>query len=40
VTFPAYEETNLAARSNQREEINKRSLQAWKENARKKLKGE
>lgn len=40
VTFPAYEETNLAARSNQREEIKKRSLQAWKENARKKLKGE
>lgn len=40
VTFPAYEETNLAARSNQRDEINKRSLQAWKETARKKLKGE
>ncbi|HRU99273.1 MAG TPA: HK97 family phage prohead protease [Ruminococcus sp.] len=40
VTFPAYEETNLAARSNQREEIQKRSLQAWRENARKKLKGE
>lgn len=40
VTFPAYEETNLAARSNQREEIKKRSLQAWKENARKRLKGE
>lgn len=40
VTFPAYEETNLAARSNQREEIQKRSLQAWRETARKKLKGE
>lgn len=40
VTFPAYEETNLAARSNQREEIKKRSLQAWRETARKKLKGE
>ena len=30
-TFPAYEETNVSARSEQRAEIEKRRLQAWKE---------
>lgn len=39
-TFPAYEETNISARNQQRDEIQKRSMQAWRENARKKLKGE
>lgn len=29
-TFPAYEETNIAARSVQREEIKRRELAAWK----------
>ena len=39
-TFPAYEETSITARSHERDEIQKRELMAWKENARKKLKGE
>lgn len=39
-TFPAYEETSISARSQQRDEIQKRNMQAWRENARKKLKGE
>lgn len=39
-TFPAYEETSISARNQQRDEIQKRSMQAWRENARKKLKGE
>ena len=39
-TFPAYEETSISARSQQRDEIQKRSMQAWRENAMKKLKGE
>jgi HK97 family phage prohead protease len=39
-TFPAYEETSISARSHERDEIQKRELMAWKENARKKLKGE
>lgn len=39
-TFPAYEETSISARSHERDEIQKRELIAWKENARKKLKGE
>ena len=30
-TFPAYEETNVSARSAQREELERRRLQAWKE---------
>ena len=39
-TFPAYEETSISARSQQRDEIQKRTMQAWRENAMKKLKGE
>lgn len=39
-TFPAYEETSISARNQQRDEIQKRSMQAWRENAKKKLKGE
>ena len=30
-TFPAYQETNIAARSEQRETLQKRELDAWKE---------
>ncbi len=39
-TFPAYEETSISARSQQRDEIQKRTMQAWRESAMKKLKGE
>lgn len=39
-TFPAYEETSISARNQQRDEIQKRRMQAWRENAKKKLKGE
>ena len=39
-TFPAYEETNIAARQKQRDEILKRKREAWKEQTMKKLKGE
>ena len=39
-TFPAYEETSISARNQQRDEIQKRSMQAWRENVMKKLKGE
>ena len=39
-TFPAYEETGISARAKERDEINQRALTSWKENARKKLKGE
>jgi HK97 family phage prohead protease len=39
-TFPAYEETNVKARSAQRDEIKKRSLEAWRAQTLKKLKGE
>ena len=39
-TFPAYEETNVKARSAQRDEIKKRSLEAWKAQTLAKLKGE
>lgn len=39
-TFPAYEETSISARNQQRDEIQKRSMQVWRENAMKKLKGE
>lgn len=39
-TFPAYEETSIAARKQDAEELKKRSLEAWKERTRKKLKGE
>lgn len=39
-TFPAYEETSITARCNEREEIQKREAQAWKEKMLKRLKGE
>ena len=39
-TFPAYEETNISARAAERDEIQKRQLQAWQAEALKKLKGE
>lgn len=39
-TFPAYEETSITARCNEREEIQKRETQAWKEKMLKRLKGE
>lgn len=39
-TFPAYEETSIAARKKDAEELKKRSLEAWKEKMRKRLKGE
>jgi HK97 family phage prohead protease len=30
-TFPAYEQTNISARSKERDEIKKRELYAWRE---------
>ena len=39
-TFPAYEETNISARSAQRDEIIKREKQAWRTKMLNKLKGE
>ena len=39
-TFPAYEETNIAARAKERDDLKKRRTEAWKEKALKKLKGE
>ena len=39
-TFPAYESTNVSARSKDAEELRKRQLDAWKEQMRKKLKKE
>lgn len=39
-TFPAYEETSIAARQRDAEELKKRALEAWKEKQRKRLKGE
>ncbi|MBR2555169.1 MAG: HK97 family phage prohead protease [Aeriscardovia sp.] len=39
-TFPAYEETNIAARTQQRDELLKRRNESWKEKMLKKLKGE
>lgn len=36
-TFPAYQETNIAARSAQREQIKKRELAAWKESMKRRL---
>lgn len=39
-TFPAYEETSIAARQKDAEELKKRSLEAWKEKTIKRLKGE
>lgn len=39
-TFPAYEETNIAARAAERDDLLKRRNEAWKEKMLKKLKGE
>lgn len=43
-TFPAYEETNVSARSKERDELlreaSERRLEAWRERAKMKLKGE
>lgn len=39
-TFPAYEETNIAARERERETLMKRKSEAWKADMLKKLKGE
>ena len=39
-TFPAYAETNISARADQKAEIEKRRLQAWREKTVKKLKGD
>lgn len=39
-TFPAYEETSIAARAKERAELIKRKNEAWKEKMLKKLKGE
>lgn len=38
-TFPAYEATNISARSAQREDIQKRQREAWKAESLKRLKG-
>lgn len=39
-TFPAYEETNISARTKEREDLLKRKNEAWKDTILKKLKGE
>lgn len=39
-TFPAYEETAIAARSADKAELQKRATEAWREKTLKKLKGE
>ena len=39
-TFPAYEETSIAARQRDAEALKKRALEAWKEKQRQRLKGE
>lgn len=39
-TFPAYEETSIAARSKERDDLIKRKNEAWKDAQIKKLKGE
>lgn len=36
-TFPAYEETNIAARAKQREDIRQRELQVWREQMKERL---
>lgn len=38
-TFPAYEETAIAARSHDKEEIEKRAMQAWRTKLKSRLKG-
>lgn len=37
-TFPAYESTNISARTAQRDELQKRELQAWREKTKRRLK--
>lgn len=39
-TFPAYEETNISARSAQRDDIQKREREAWKQRMLNRLKGD
>lgn len=39
-TFPAYEETNVMARSKQKADIEKRKAEAWRTKMHKKVKGE
>ena len=39
-TFPAYEQTNISARTREREDIKQRASEVWREQMRKKLKGE
>lgn len=39
-TFPAYTETDISARASDREEIEKREIEAWRETMKQKLKGE
>lgn len=36
-TFPAYQETNISARAEQRDEIKRRELQAWRERMKARL---
>lgn len=38
-TFPAYEDTGVSARKKELEDMKARSLEAWKESTKKKLKG-
>lgn len=38
-TFPAYAETNISARSMEKEAMQRRELDAWKENMRRKING-
>lgn len=40
VTFPAYEETSVSARKHDLRQMKKRKTETWKEQTRKKLKGE
>lgn len=37
-TFPAYEQTNISARTKERDDIRKRSLEAWRETMKRRLK--
>lgn len=37
-TFPAYDQTSVAARCSDKDEINKRSVQAWKERMKERIK--
>lgn len=37
-TFPAYEQTNISARSAERDEIQKRTVEAWREKTMRRLK--